>query len=129
MLRSESLALRLRIVPALLALAANLLAAGVPLLHAAAHWHAEESHHAAVTSAIAVAEHADHEHDAVHTASLHDDATPQSRSAFSDAVLASPDLAPLAAVPHARRDSPIPVPLLLPRAPPPGDPARAPPLG
>ena len=109
-----------------LALAANLIAAGLPVLHAMAHLgHHGEPHHAEAVAAFA---HTDHEHGAVHPEALHDDAGPRSGGGVSFAFLASVDLPVLHVALHERRDTPIPVPRLSSRAPPPGDPARAPPL-
>lgn len=59
-----------RLILACLALAANLIAAGVPVLHAAAHaGHGDHSHHAASLADAVQAEHTEG-----HPASLHEDA-------------------------------------------------------
>jgi len=119
---------RLRFLLALLALAANLIAAGGPLLHAAAHLggHGE---HAESADALAGVGHAHDDHGALHPASLDDEAAAvKSRGGSGFALLAAADLPLLRITPHERRDLPVPAPRLSSRAPPPGDPARAPPL-
>jgi hypothetical protein len=121
---------RLRTLLALLALAANLLAAGGPLLHAAAHLggHGEQEH-AESSDALAGISHAHDDHGALHPASLHDEASAvKSRGGNGFALVARADLPLLRIIPHERRDLPVPAPRLSSRAPPPGDPARAPPL-
>lgn len=119
---------RRRTLLALLTLVANLIAAGVPVLHAAAHreHHHDEAHHS--EAILAAADHADHDHGEVHPEALHD-AAPSGRASPGFA-FAVPSEAPVLAVVtgHERRDIPIPVPRLSSRAPPPGDRARAPPL-
>lgn len=116
---------RLRTLAALLALAATLIAAGVPVLHAAAHLGHHGEAHGELASAV---DHGDHDHDAIHPAALHDDAAPTGRSSIGFALPGVADLPILHVTLHERRDIPIPVPRLSSRAPPPGDPARAPPL-
>ena len=59
-----------RAFAATVALAANLLAAGVPVVHAMAHEIAEASHPAEAVGSRATLS---HEHDEVHPASLHDE--------------------------------------------------------
>ncbi len=122
----------LRTLLACVALALNLFGSGVPLLHAAAHaTHAEHlahegsprSHHDA-----SVVEHVAVDHEADHSASLHDECLYLNRLAAAFALPASPllfvvpvveaELAPRAPHPTESRS----------RARPPGDPARAPPL-
>lgn len=122
----------LRTLLACVALALNLFGSGVPLLHAAAHSaHAEHfahegssrSHHEAP-----IVEHVAVDHEADHSASLHDEWLYLNRLAAAFALPAAPlpfvapvveaVLAPRALPPTESRS----------RAPPPGDPARAPPL-
>jgi hypothetical protein len=129
MLPSSGRASRRRTLLALLALVANLIAAGVPVLHAAAHAvHEGEPHHEEAPLGHPALDHTDHDHDAVHPEALHDDAPPRGRSIVVFAFPAPADLPRLPITVHERRDTPIPVPRLSSRAPPPGDPARAPPL-
>jgi len=119
---------RPRVLLVLLALAANLIAAGGPLLHAAAHLggHAE---HAESADALAGVGHAHDDHGALHPASLEDEvAAAKSRGGTELALAAAADLPLLRVTTHQRRDLPVPAPRLSSRAPPPGDPARAPPL-
>lgn len=127
MLRFSRLAPRLRLLPALLALTANLIAAGVPLLHAAAHREHGASHHAAEMTALAATDHSDHGHGEIHPPALHDHGA-LSRGSIGFSFIVVADLPVLPVTLHERRDTPIPVPRLSSRAPPPGDPARAPPL-
>jgi hypothetical protein len=126
MVLSSRAAPRRRILLALLALAANLVAAGVPLLHAAAHLghHQDAPHTEALLAAV---DHAEHDHGEAHPAALHD-AAPSVRTSLAFA-LVTPEEAPLPALPvRESREISILAPRPASRAPPPGDPARAPPL-
>lgn len=119
---------RRRILLALLALVANLIAAGVPVLHAAAHAaHEGDPHHEDAPFGQPALDHTDHDHDAIHPAALHDEGSPKGRSSVVFVFPAAADLPQLPVTVAERRDIPIPVPRLSSRAPPPGDPARAPP--
>ena len=115
----------LRSVAVFLALVANLVAAGVPVLHAMAHEFAEEHHPAPEAETLAHIEPGDH---ADHAASLHDERVLIKRQpidlAFTlPAATAEPSVftAP-AAVSHR------PALRVSSRAPPTADLARAPPL-
>ena len=119
----RSPALAGRALAACLALVANLIAAGVPVLHAWAH---EIRHHH--DGAEAVPAEADHPHDEVHPLALHDEGLLTHRS--------GPDLTLALAAPRFKLDGygvneapPIhPVPPAASRAPPGPATARAPPL-
>lgn len=106
-----------------LALVANLIAAGVPVLHSLAH--AEGDHHAvgALATGDGEASHLPDDHDA-----LHQDHTFSPRFTVQFAVPAASDRwAPVVSVTRlAIRSASVEVGS--PRAPPPGDPTRAPPL-
>ena len=110
----------------LLMLVANVLAAGTPLLHAAAHTGHDRGHEH--NNAVVAQDQADHGHGEVHAPSLHDDGALVKKVApdflfVAPAPLIAPDL------PGSERAVAFhPVPRLPSRAPPPGDPARAPPL-
>lgn len=137
-----------------LALAANLIAAGVPVLHASAHAahdgaqhaeaHAPEAHesdthepeaHAHEEPAPVAAEPvddadpgADQGHGDVHPASLHDECISGKRAVFSfEWFVALPSFDPV--IPTRSGGAPSrSIQRLSTRAPPPGTPARAPPL-
>ena len=109
-----------------LALVANLIAAGTPLLHAAAH-DLHGDHHDVLAS-VATLQGADHGHDEVHAPSLHDDAV-LVKQAAPDFLFVAPALPVSLELSGPERTVAFhPVPRLPSRAPPPGDPARAPPL-
>jgi hypothetical protein len=120
-----SLARLPRTLAVVLALAANLVAAGVPVLHAVAHEVAEG--HRPDPEAAALAQ-IDHGHDEVHPASLHEERAPIKRPTL-DFSFVLPDEAqkPVAfAAPATTRHRPVL--RVISRAPPRTDPARAPPL-
>jgi hypothetical protein len=98
----------------------------MPVLHAAAHWgHHDEAHHSGAP--VESVDHADHDHGEVHPAALHASA-PSKRASFGFAFFVPAAEAPApAGRMQEQREIPIPVPRLSSRAPPPGDPARAPP--
>jgi hypothetical protein len=122
---------RLRTLVVLLGLAANLIAAGAPLLHAVLHELHEAGHHD--EHEVELALHAggtetDHSGSDIHPQALHDDARLVKRDAM---VFAFPALA--VALPEPVESeieylTSTPPGALRSRAPPPGDPARAPPL-
>lgn len=122
---------RLRTLVVLLGLAANLIAAGAPLLHAFLHELHEAGHHDEHETELAL--HAggtetDHSDSEIHPQALHDDARLVKRDAM---VFAFPALA--VALPEPVESeieylTSAPPGALRSRAPPPGDPARAPPL-
>ena len=125
---------RLRTLVVLLGLAANLIAAGAPVLHVLLHelHEAGEHHHhdeadAALAWDAAPAE-TDHPGSDVHPQGLHDDARLVKRDAmvFAFPVLAVALPAPVEVEVEYRTSEPPGA--LRSRAPPPGDPARAPPL-
>jgi hypothetical protein len=121
----------LRTLVVLLGLAANLIAAGAPLLHAVLHEMHEAGHHDEYDVALAL--HAggtetDHSGSDIHPQALHDDARLVKRDAM---VFAFPALAlalPEPVGPETESLTSEPPGSLRSRAPPPGDPARAPPL-
>ena len=141
---------RWRLLAVCLALVANLVAAGVPVLHSLAHeahsagWghdvaathhqegehHAGREHHPPATHEFAAERHAaesDHHHEQAHAPSLHDECVALKRLAVDFAFLA-PVRFVLSGEPE--HDGSVPrrlVQRLSSRAPPPGDPARAPP--
>jgi hypothetical protein len=115
-----------------LALVANLVATGVPLLHALAHEHAHREAHAhgqehAHQDHHAPSGHGD-EHDEIHPASLHDECLVVPRAGFAFAVALIPESSPepialvVAEAPFVESSA------LHSRAPPRTTPARAPPL-
>ena len=115
-----------RTLPALLALAANLIAAGVPVLHVLAHSGHDVEYHPVLT---AVADHADHGHGQVHPDALHDEAAPKTPASPGGFFVEPASRVSLQASIRERREAPVAPPRrLASRAPPPGDPARAPPL-
>jgi hypothetical protein len=104
-------------------LIANLVAAGVPVLHGWAH-EADHSDHSAATAAAEL----DHPHDEVHPLALHQDGLQAHRTSFDAAVAlpaAPPELVrqPFDGTPAIHPVAPVPS-----RAPPRSDQARAPPL-
>lgn len=106
-----------------LALVANLIAAGVPVLHAWAH---EGAHgHEVVASAQGVV---DHSHDEVHPPALHDECLLTQRAPL-DVALALP-VSPFLVEPLGRETAMVinAVAPVASRAPPGHDQARAPPL-
>lgn len=127
----------LRTLVVLLGLAANLIAAGAPLLHAFLHELHEAGHHDAHEAAhhdvheAELALHSggtDHSGSDVHPQALHDEARLAKRDAI---VFAFPALAVALhepAEPAIEYLTSEPPGALRSRAPPPGDPARAPPL-
>jgi hypothetical protein len=121
---------RLRTLVVLLGLAANLIVAGAPLLHAVLHELHEAGHHdghEAEPALHAGGVEADHSGSDVHPRALHDDA----RLVKRDVVLfALPAVAPAPREPvegEVEYRTSEPPGSLRSRAPPPGDPARAPP--
>ena len=122
---------RLRTLVVLLGLAANLIAAGAPLLHAYLHELHEAGHHDEHEAELALhsgATETDHSGSDIHPQALHDDARLVKRDAM---VFAFPALA--VALPEPVESeieylTSTPPGALRSRAPPPGDPARAPPL-
>ena len=126
---------RLRTLLVLLGLAANLIAAGAPVLHvllhelheAGEHHHHRDEVHAALAWDSG-AEETDHPASDVHPQALHDDAKLVRRDAM---VFAFPALAVALPEPVESEIEYLtsePPGSLRSRAPPPGDPARAPPL-
>jgi hypothetical protein len=125
---------RLRTLVVLLGLAANLIAAGAPLLHAflhELHEAGEHHHHDEDHAALAwdtAPEGTDHPDSDVHPQALHDDARLIKRDAvlfpFPAVAVALPE--PVESEIEYRTSEPPGS--LRSRAPPPGDPARAPPL-
>lgn len=110
-----------------LALVANFFAAGSPLLHTAAH--ALDDHHRHEIAAASDHEHpSDEEHDEVHPSSLHDDSVLLRRGAPNFFFLPSATLLAIDAAAEHPAPATSQVASLRSRAPPPGDPARAPPL-
>lgn len=122
--------LPLRSLTVCLALVANLFAVGVPLLHSAAHALADHHAHEIAAAAEHEASHehpSDDEHDEVHPSSLHDEGVLLRRIAPDVSVLPPATLAVIDAAAEHRAPASRPVASLRSRAPPPGDPARAPP--
>lgn len=121
---------RFRTLFVLLGLAANLIAAGTPLLHGVLHEMHDGAHHdehAAGLVAGGAGPVVDHSGSDVHPRALHDDAKLVKRDAL---VFTLPSLAlvprePLPAPAETIKSEPPGA--LRSRAPPPGDPARAPP--
>ncbi len=121
---------RLRTFIVLLGLAANLIAAGAPLLHVLLHELHEAGHHDEHGVALAFSAGPDTDHSGleVHPQALHDDARLVKRDAL---VFAFPALAVAPPEPvefEIEYLTSAPPGTLRSRAPPPGDPARAPPL-
>ena len=126
---------RVRTLVVLLGLAANLIAAGAPVLHvllhelheAGEHHHHHDEAHAALAWDSG-AEETDHPASDVHPQALHDDARLIKRDAvlfpFPAVALALPEPVEV----EAEYRTSEPPGSLRSRAPPPGDPARAPPL-
>ncbi len=123
---------RARALIACIALTLNLVGSGVPLLHAAAHSaHAESDAHERSSQAHHDAppvEQATLDHEADHSASLHGECLYLNRLATAFALPAVPPLLPASVVQPDLAPSTPPVTEYRSRAPPPGDPARAPPL-
>ena len=137
---------RWRLLAVCLALVANLVAAGVPVLHSLAHeahfgdWdhHASAPHHLDGEHSAGREHHppatheqhateSDHDHEQAHAPSLHDECVALKRLAVDFAFL-TPVRFVLSAEPEPDRSVPRrPIQRLSTRAPPPGDPARAPP--
>lgn len=124
---------RRRLLVACLALVANFIAAGVPVLHTFAHdaHFTSADHHSAAVDVHGAELHereAGHDHDQAHAASLHDECVALKRVAV-DLDFLVPVRFALPGEPETDRVVPKrPVQRLSSRAPPPGDPARAPPL-
>jgi hypothetical protein len=117
-----------RALTACLALAATLVAAGTPLLHAAAHAGHEAEHAVELSSGGELHDASDHGHDEVHPPALHDECVLQ-RIQQDPVMPAHPVAAAvLAAAEPEQVIGTRPIHQLPSRAPPPGDPARAPPL-
>jgi hypothetical protein len=125
---------RLRTLVVLLGLAANLIAAGAPLLHVLLHElheRGEHHHHDELSAALAwdtAPEGTDHPDSDAHPQALHDDARLIKRDVvlfpFPAVALVLPE--PVEAeIEYLTSEPPG---SLRSRAPPPGDPARAPPL-
>lgn len=118
-----------RLLLASLALVANLVATGIPVLHAWAHavadaHHGAETHHPALAEAGAIG----HSHDEVHPAALHGDSLLVHRTVF-DLSLALP--APPVEIERSATGTLLPFHPVAPmssRAPPSPGQARAPPL-
>lgn len=117
---------------ACLLLVLSLFGTSTPLLHAAAHSAHEDRHlhlgPAASQHSVALEHHASVDHEADHAASLHDDGVYLSRLSADFALPATPVLLPVAVVVPQRAPSVPYAGVHRSRAPPPGDPARAPPL-
>lgn len=112
-----------RVLIVSLALIANLFAAGTPVLHAWTHHREGDDHHAPVVELQV-----DHDHEAEHPRSLHDDTLVVKRHALDLTFLhATPGVESVVVATECIRVRPT-VASLGSRAPPPGDPARAPPL-
>lgn len=123
--------LPLRSLTLCLALVANLFAASAPLLHTAAHALEDDHPHELAATAGHEAHHqhpADDEHDEVHPSSLHDDSVLLRRGAPNFFFLPSATLLAIDAAAEHPAPAARPVASLRSRAPPPGAPARAPPL-
>ena len=114
-----------RSLAVLLALVANLIAAGVPVLHALAH-EAAEGHHP--ESELSGLSHAEHGHDEVHAEALHDERLVTNRHALDLAVVLPVDVEVPASFTSPARVTHRPALPLASRAPPATDLARAPPL-
>ena len=128
MLASLRAVARRRTLPALLALAATLIAASAPFVHAATHDGHDAEHGMAFPVGVELRDASDHGHGDVHPPALHDQTVVQ-RVQLESPASALPEPAAaliLAAEPEQVVATP---PHRLPsRAPPPGDPARAPPF-
>lgn len=103
-------------------LGAYLLTAGAPLVHAAAHGPHEERDHAGLQD-----ERIAHSHDEDHHPSLHDVGATPIRGIAKVALPEALKRIEIIPAPAERRASSPLDRILTPRAPPPGDPARAPP--
>ena len=127
---------RIRTVAVLLGLAANLIAAGAPVLHVLLHeLHERGEHHhhhddqpVAGLAWDAAPEGSDHPASDVHPRALHDDALLIKRDAVLFAFPAVAVALPEPVEAGAEHRTSGPPGSLRSRAPPPGDPARAPPL-
>ena len=128
----------LRTLMVCLALVANLLATGGPLLHAAVHElheardarddHNRHGHHHHDERVVASGGVVDHLDDEIHPASLHEDCPLLLRSACFVGIPSSTPGLQAVVTPGVNAPVLRPVSSPLSRAPPPGDPARAPPL-
>jgi hypothetical protein len=125
---------RVRTLVVLLGLAANLIAAGAPLLHVLLHelhergeHHHHHDEHAALAGEAAPAE-TDHPASDVHPRALHDDARLIKRDVVLFALPAVAFALPEPVEVRIEHLTSEPPGSLRSRAPPPGDPARAPPL-
>lgn len=125
---------RLRTLVVLLGLAANLIAAGAPVLHVLLHeMHERGDHHHHDEHGVGLAwdtapEGTDHPDSDVHPRALHDDARLMKRGVVLFALPAIAFVMPEAAEAEVEYRTSGPPGSLRSRAPPPGDPARAPPL-
>jgi hypothetical protein len=125
---------RLRALVVLLGLAANLIAAGAPVLHVLLHGlheagehHHHHDEHAALARDSGPAE-TDHPASDVHPQALHDDARLVKRDVVLFALPAVAVALPEPVEVEVEYRTSEPPGSLRSRAPPPGDPARAPPL-
>ena len=114
-----------RLLAVLLALVANLIATGVPVLHALAHEVAEEHHPSPELPAVPQVDHA---HDQVHADALHDERVLTKRQAIDLAFLSPAEAEEPASFTSPARITHRPALRLASRAPPNTDLARAPPL-
>lgn len=122
---------RFRTLVVLLGLAANLIAAGAPLLHAVLHQLHEAGHHdghQAERALHAGGTESDHPESDVHPQALHDDARLIKRDVVLFPFPAVAVVLPEPAESEIEYLTSEPPGSLRSRAPPPGDPARAPPL-
>lgn len=114
-----------------LALVANLLAVGVPVLHAFAHERHAHAHdrgdHEAADS-IGLANDNEHPHSEVHAAGLHEDMQVLPRTAVDFGAVAQPKPSTALFAVISSERSPVPEGILHSRAPPGDATARAPPL-
>ena len=114
-----------RLLAVLLALVANLIAAGVPVLHALAHEVAEEHH---PSSDLPAVPQVDHGHDKLHADALHEERVLNKRQAIDPAFLSPAEAEEPASFISPERITHRPALRLASRAPPSTDLARAPPL-
>ena len=114
-----------RALAVLLALVANLIAVGVPVLHALAHEMAEAHH---PSPELPAGPQVDHGHDEVHADALHDERVLTKRQAIDLAFILPAEAEAPTALTSAARIKHRPPSRLASRAPPGSDLARAPPL-
>jgi hypothetical protein len=105
-----------------------LVAAGTPLLHAAAHAGHEAEHVVELSPGGELHDASDHEHGEIHPPGLHDECVLKRIQQNSLTLLRPEPTAVLVAVETEQVVGTRPIHQLPSRAPPPGDPARAPPL-